>query len=66
MKANDWVEGEGLIMVGCVGFEPTESADFLLLHVTMANSKWNCCSLDYVFAISFDLDAYCIVSTHLQ
>lgn len=36
---------------------------FLLLYVAIAILR--CCSLDYVFSISYDLGGRCIVSTHL-
>ena len=42
---------------------PLREADF---HTTLCyHSHLKCCSLDYVFTISFDLGGSYIVSTHL-
>ena len=49
-----------------VGLEPTrliQTRDFLA--TLCYHSHILCCSLDYVFSISYDLGGWCIVSTHL-
>ena len=60
--------GYKMQMVSLVGLEPTRyyyQGIFLLLYVAIATFKM-CCSLDYVFTLSFDLGKWYIVSTHLQ